>query len=713
MEQNTFIKVTGIYYPRALSEIKKSKDQLRPIYEAITNSLEAIRMLKHTTGNGEIIIKLVFSKNLFSKDEVNNDFQEIIIEDSGIGFNDTEFERLETLNDDRKGYQNRGTGRVQLIHFFDKCEYISIYEDPNSATGFKQRTFSLSKNKAFLKNNAIIYYINTLDVAAEKAKTMLSLKTPLDDKDLSLYKELTIDELKESIISHYLLYFCENQGALPVIKLQHFVNGAIKKEIEIKSVDIPQMDQQKDLDIQYCKMSSDGRSIEKTNKKETLNLKAFKIHKDQLLKNELKLTSKGEISKKKIELENLKPDIHIDNNRYLFLISGKFIDEKDSDTRGDINIPTKEEFKKAYGEMFYQDEEILLDDIQENANRRIELMYKEIKKHTDKKQLEIEKLKKMFLLNPESIKEAKIQLNDSEEEILEKVYKADAKISAKKDAEIKTRIDALNNLNPNSKDFEQKFKNEIEELTKAIPLQNRTELTHYVARRKLVLELFEKILNRKLKVQETNTTSFDESLIHNLLFPKGSENSENSDLWIINEDFIYFNGASEKQLSKVEIQNERVFKDEFSSEEEKYLKSLGENRKIKRPDVMLFPGEGKCLIIEFKSPEVNASEHLTQIDYYANLIRNYSQDKFQLTTFYGYLIGENIEPRDVLGRVSRYEHSFQFDYLYRPSENVIGFDGKTNGSIYTEVIKYSTLLKRAKLRNKIFIDKLTKPSLNK
>jgi hypothetical protein len=312
----------------------------------------------------------------------------------------------------------------------------------------------------------------------------------------------------------------------------------------------------------------------------------------------------------------------------------------------------------------------------------------------------------MFLLNPETIKEAKIKLNDTEEEILEKIYKVDAKNIAQKDAEIKRRVDNLDNLNPISKDFKEKFAEEINELTKAIPLQNRTELTHYVARRKLVLDLFDKILKRKLTVQTQTNSNYDEALIHNLLFQKGSNNSENSDLWIINEDFIYFSGSSEIRLSKLQIGGRDAFKEIFNIEEQKYLTSLGEDRKIKRPDVLLFPDEGKCIILEFKRPDVNASEHLTQIDFYANLIRNYTIDKIQITTFYGYLIGENIEPRDVLGRVSRYEHSYQFDYLYRPSENVIGFDGRTNGSIYSEVIKYSTLLERAKRRNQIFIDKL-------
>ena len=122
---------------------------------------------------------------------------------------------------------------------------------------------------------------------------------------------------------------------------------------------------------------------------------------------------------------------------------------------------------------------------------------------------------------------------------------------------------------------------------------------------------------------------------------------------------------------------------------------------------MLFPDEGKCILIEFKAPDVNVSEHLSQMDFYANLIRNYTIDDFKITTFYGYLIGESIEDRDVRGHVSRFEHSYHLDFWFRPSETVNGFDGRSNGSIYTEVIKFTTILKRAQQRNKIFIEKLT------
>jgi len=150
---------------------------------------------------------------------------------------------------------------------------------------------------------------------------------------------------------------------------------------------------------------------------------------------------------------------------------------------------------------------------------------------------------------------------------------------------------------------------------------------------------------------------------------------------------------------------DKLFDKVFNEEEKRYLNSLGEKRLSKRPDILLFPEEGKCLIIEMKAPDVNVSEHISQVDFYASLLRNYTRDDIQITSFYGYLIGESIENRDVRGRVGRFEESLHMDYWFRPSEKVVGF-GRSDGSIYIEVIKYSTLLKRALLRNKIFIKKL-------
>jgi hypothetical protein len=435
-------------------------------------------------------------------------------------------------------------------------------------------------------------------------------------------------------------------------------------------------------------------------------LKSFRINQKDLVKNSLKLVSKGEIAKE-LRLDSLTGEDTINDNRYLFLLTGELIDKADTDTRGNLNLPTVEDLKKSHGDpnSCFPCEVVTIDEIKETANNSIARIYPEIVEHVKQKEAEIEQLREMFLLDPNTIKTAKIKASDSEERILEKIYTADSKFIAKKDIEIKKRIEVVRTLTPDKDHYHEELKKEVSELTKLIPLQNRTSLTQYIARRKAVLILFQDILDKEMK-NFSNGGRIDEKIMHNLIFQQSSANPEDSDLWLIAEEFIYFEGFSEHELEDIMCRGEKLFDKKFSEEDKRYLNSLGEKRLSKRPDILLFPEEGKCIIVELKAPDVNVSEHLTQIDFYASLIRNYTRDDIQITSFYGHLIGEGIEDRDVRGRVSRFEHSVHMDYWFRPSENVIGFGGRSNGSIYTEVIKYSTLLKRAQLRNKIFIEKL-------
>lgn len=693
-KDNEFIKARDLSFDGVLHDIKKSKTALQPLFEAFTNALEAIKIRQNSDNRfkGEIYIKI----NTSETTTLIPEFISLSITDNGIGFNDDEFNRFNTYKLTNKGFKNLGSGRIQYVHYFATTTVNSVYKQEDA---FYEREFIVSKKNDFLKQNAIVKHKYSRKSEANQSSTTLTFSGLLEKS--SIYKELNDKILKARILERYIHYFCYNKNRLPKIIIEFFVQSELKSKSTISLSDIPNVDKVQTIPLKYSKKNNSG--IEKINKTENFTIDAFKIPKALLKENKLNLVSKGElIEESDITLDSLAATDNINGNKYLFLISSDYIDSRDTNVRGLLNIPTRDTFEK---ELFVNDEEILIEDIQKQVNQCINSMYPEIEEVQQEHFNSLNKLKEMFLLDDETAKDIHISINDTETDILKKFYEAEAKKIAVIDASIKESMDNLDKLDTRSHDYEEKLEQEINKLVKTIPLQNKKTLTHYVARRKLVLDLLDKILNRKLKVQESKE-NYDEALIHNLLFPKGSTNTANSDLWIINEDFIYFKGSSEKQLSKLEIEGERVFKTKFSEEEERYLTSLGENRKIKRPDVLLFPEEGKCIIIEFKAPHVNASEHLTQIDRYANLIRNYTEEKFQITTFYGYLLGENIEVRDVLGTVSRFENSYQFGYLYRPSENVIGFDGRTNGSIYTEVIKYSTLLERAQQRNKIFIEKL-------
>ena len=159
MLKKGFISGVGINYAGTLPKVKKVDNQLQPIFEAFTNSLEAIQIKQLEfpgSDRGSIVIKLLFTETLYSFDNHEDDFQEIIIEDTGVGFNDKEFGRLIALNDISKGFSNKGSGRIQFLHYFEKTVFESVYRDRHSKTGFKQIKFTLSKSKPFLDKNSII-----------------------------------------------------------------------------------------------------------------------------------------------------------------------------------------------------------------------------------------------------------------------------------------------------------------------------------------------------------------------------------------------------------------------------------------------------------------------------------------------------------------------------------------------------------------------------
>lgn len=695
-QDDQYIVPNGIFWPEILrKDVPKSSTSLQPIYEAFTNAIEAIRDKQkiESTFKGEICMKIYSTEASVAN---NFNFSSLSITDNGIGFDNQQFERFNTFRDVRKNYKNFGSGRLQYAHYFDKTRFVSVFEDEGI---FYEREFIVSKNEEFLKVNSIVKHKSCKETNLIDTGTTITLNS-LFENSVS-YNELNQTTLKEKLLERYIHYFCHNINRLPEIKIQFFIHSELEGESNISQADIPKIDKTQLIEIQYSKKTNLG--IEKTNRTEVFKLDAFRISKKLLKENKLNLVSKGEVVEESyVSLESLSGSENVKGNKYLFLVSSNYIDERDTNLRGDLNIPSKEEFFK---DVLAQEEEIFLEEIQEEVNNSINSLYPEIeevkKKHND----EFEKLKEMFLLDDETSKSIKITINDSESRILEKFYEFEAKKSANIDASIKETFDNLNSLDTNSSNYLEDLKSRTNDLIKKIPFQNKKALSHYIARRKIVLELFQKILDKEIE-KLNKGGRIDEDIMHNLIFQQSSQNIDESDLWLIGEEFIHFKGFSEKRLENVELNGKKIFKEVFSDEVERYLKSLGENRLTKRPDILLFPEEGKCILIEFKAPDVNVADYLTQIDFYANLIRNYTIDEIQITSFYGYLIGESIEDRDVRGRVTRFENSYHLGYWFRPSESVVGFDERKDGSIYTEVIKFSTLLKRAKLRNQIFIEKL-------
>lgn len=718
METQNFIKyeeARGIMYLGELRTIKKKADsQLQFLYEAFMNSWEAI-VEKYTSNHinkGEISIKLFLKGNLLSDRNNVYDFEKFEIEDNGIGLNEKNYSRLLTLRDDSKKMSNKGTGRIQYIHFFDVTKIKSTYKSKD--TSYKEIEVTLSKKEAFLKKNAIIRLDKEVDSVLSDSGCRVTFINPLDKKDLSYFSSLSAEAIKTDIIKHFLSLFCENRAMLPQINVIVYHDEEEFKKLQVLEGDISKPDKEESLEIAYSKLDERNKIV-KSEKTETFQLKAFKLSSSELKNNGIYLVSKGSTGKT-IDIDTLKKDDEINGNRYMFLLSGQYLDDRDQDDRGNIRLIESKEFRSQNEGNLFAEEEILFESVKEEANERINSLYNELESKNQEKNKNIDELREMFLLNSKTVESIrkKIRNTDSDEKILKVIYEADSEIEAEKDNQIKEQLEALKKITPDkTENYQKELQKMVDEFVKLIPLQNRTTLSRYVARRKLVLDLFGQILNKELEEVRSNKKGrIDEKLLHNLIFQQSSESEcpEDSDLWLINEEYIYFKGFSESKLDDVKIGDDYLFKRESDMEEEEKEYKYKNNKDAgeRRPDVLLFPKEGKCIIIEFKAPDVDVSNHLNQINRYARLINNLSSNKIIINTYYGYLIGESIDIDEVQDADSDFISSANLNYIYRPYKKITGKFGRENGALYTEIIKYSTLLERAQLRNQIFIDKLTK-----
>ena len=134
------------------------------------------------------------------------------------------------------------------------------------------------------------------------------------------------------------------------------------------------------------------------------------------------------------------------------------------------------------------------------------------------------------------------------------------------------------------------------------------------------------------------------------------------------------------------------------------LNEFNKKRLDKRLDLLFFPEEGKCVIIELKAPSVGVKDNIQQMDKYAELLANFISSNFTINQFYTYLLTDNFNKYD---KPNGYRKIYGINGFVRDSNNIKDYDTDiTIANQYSEVIRYTDLYERAKKRNKIFFSKL-------
>lgn len=711
MFNEVFNNTEGVWWKSLLSNIEKSKNVLTPIHEVFINALEAIKLKSDDRTYGlddKIEINLHYRNNLENKEFLDY----IEIKDTGIGFDSVNLTRFLQYSNDTKNFNNKGTGRYQILHFFKFAEIDSTYKDNEGKFNYIRFRFS----KEFSDHRFIGRQTEGI---ALNNKTGTSFRLYVFDDDKT-YASLSINEIYNEIIKSNILEFNLHKN-IPTIFINKYIGNSSEPDIiqKITKDNIPLIDKKIDLELHYGIIDNICKKLQKIQDTEKFTLNVIKSSDAFISRNEVNLTCKNEIIKE-IPFTAFNPTDSIDGKRYLVLISSPMFDNpQNTNNARDVfyNLIDKQKLEKLTKndtQYCFDDKYIMIDDLSNGTASKLKEEYPEIINKEKEFEDIITSLKQDFLLSDDDFKGFNIPFGATKKDILTKIYKNQAASNAELDTSLKECLNNLDNLDTTDEEYEEELKNIVDNYNSKVPEKNKNLLSKYVIRRKFVLELFRRLLDFKTKIQkeikegkkEKKSGEIlrekNEHLIHNLIFRRGSSEAINSDLWLINDEYMYFKGVSEQKLSELKINGKPVFNTEIDT---KYKELLGSRGK-QRADIMLFPEEGKCLIIELKAPKQRIKEYVGQAETYAMILANYIKPEFKLTNFYIYLFSNNINYLDI-PQGMRFEKMMNLNAYYAPTSDIKDLEGKNNiATAYKEIISYDDLYERAQMRNKKFIEVL-------
>jgi len=707
--------------------INKSKDIFSPLKEAITNSLDAIleRQNAKESFAPTISVEVHFrtEKNPLAPESRALNF--ITIEDNGIGFTYENLSRFKSLADNTKGLNNLGTGKIQVFHRFNEVSIDS----------------SFLENGKWNKLNASWRLTGEYEGAPMKTEAQADRKTIFkmsdfygDAKEQEFFARYfeSIDELKKDVLKHFLLrLWLGNVSNALNFTIKTYLDVTERASFSFDKNNIPTPDKEERVFIsteqaQIAKGKSNQVEWISVEPKYELIIQRFKIPSNDIDENGVYMCSKN-IVVEPFKFPAIKrKNANYEGFRYLASISGAILDDPKNVSQpvDKFNFPSKndieENLKYGSGYLFNQENKFIFwNEIKKKVGHGLSKVYSDVKGLKEERDKDIELLAKQYGIPLEDAEASNIAFNDTVEEVTKKLFETQAKRFAKQNFEIRKTYNELKeletqNLDPTSEQYRTKFSELSNKLLEKIPQQNKDELTRYIIRRDMVVELLKLALNNDLAIQKEwaekkakgeKVRQDKEGMIHDLIFKRRMKGVPN-DLWILNEEFVHFDGYSDIKLEDMKINDETLLQD--SIDIENALKSVGISKDTyseQRPDIFIFPEEGKCILVEFKNPDVDLSQHTTQIARYARLIANYSRKPRHFKQFFGFLIGQNI---DIVSLTSEWKKVPFGNYRVYPSAAITAIDETEApiANIYQEIIPLTEIAKRAEIRNKSFAEKL-------
>lgn len=645
-------------------------DALLPLLECVSNSIISLSQTDLPVEGRKIGVEIVRGEprqgNLLSS---TKPIRDAIVTDNGVGFHEKNYVSFKTAHSDAlEEYGCLGVGRFSMLAAFHQMKIRSNFRLNGK---WKYREFDFNELDEI---KPVVYE----DSEKKNSETVVELRDLYNDTLIDK-TEVSLEEIARVIMKHFFLYHLSNN--LPQITLHEsnrepvnvntlFAGVAQDKErsFEVKGETFklyitrnPKTPNRKYHYYNYC---ADSRVVGRSKRLSTLD---------------------GIFSYALV-------DEYVESFLDVFVV-GQYLDERKYATRNGFRIPSTQDERTYPDEIAFQDiglelAEILRDEYSEHVK---EAQKRDLVDWRD--YISLNPRYNSLLNDEEALRSLPANTPDDkkEEELHRLIYRRQKTVEKRIDEFIKT------------KQIKEESIQEISLEIRTKTILDRDTLADYMARRKAVLDLFEKFLEA-----DKNGDYKLEADIHNLVFPMGGTNPDTAydahNLWLLDERFASFQFiGSDKQI--------RTFSDTNSGKEPDITLYNSFDNPIGYGDAT--HGDISSLVIfEFKRPGEIAGkmrkdyhwEFSELTDKYFNDFR-YGKRQYngkavnvrQTTRKFGYIILSDIpEQLENYNRERGWERT-PFDTFYKMIPN---------SNMHLEAMKFDTLLRAARQRHMPFFDRL-------
>ncbi len=635
------------------------KDPFTSLFEAISNSLQAIEEIN--LDKGEINIAIERQNEPLVEGGIYP-IRNIFITDNGIGFNDKNMMSFRTFDSDYKSkIGGKGIGRLNWLKTFNNVEVLSVFNEG--------------------KENSMLRHFNfNLDDEIEIIDT--------EHNGFNLKTEVKLLGLKQEFYSRSAISTKQIANKL----VEHFTSllvMGITTKINIF-----------DMGDEICinDYFVEDKYIQSKEEKLKINKQTYEL-KHVFLK-----TSPNEnhqifiCAQKRVvnhfsipNIEELPTSFDIENNKAIYqcFISGDFLDKDVNQERSGFNTLI---FDKPNGNTLVDDQLNIYDQI---VNAISIYLDKFIEPYKEEKMNYI----RNYIQNdaPEYLHLYKKRLNE-----LEKITYTNAKNKYKMRIELfkinqkmnLENFDAVNSI----ESIDEVSDDQINQIMENVTDIAKSELVSYVIRRKLIIDLLRKMLS-----YENADQYFKENRLHKLFFPMKSDDLnidyEKHNLWLIDERLAYsYRFFSDEPIKKIFIDSkdtqrpDGLFLDTISFSDS--LNGTASN----------------VTIVEFKRPGrddySDKDNPFSQIYQYIDAIKGKTAkgvngDIINVddnTKFVAYVIADLTETLKNQMRRQNLKPSSNHDTYFSYNEGY---------QVFFEVIPYNVILDNSVKRNDVFFKKIS------